>query len=116
VSLWLVLAFVIEALVFFTYALIDVKVIMSQESFWGAMRSVWWAFPFIAVSPLAVWWAYRTVYRAVNSQIWVAMLISSFVAYCAVLAGNFVGSQQIPSRNQAIALVLKGIALVVANL
>ena len=69
---------------------------------------------FYAISPLALWWAYRIIYQFFKEQFWYAGIIHMLLAQIAYLgASYFVTRQPLSSRNW-ISIILGIIAIAVS--
>jgi hypothetical protein len=67
---------------------------------------------FYGLTPIAVWWSYRVVYAFVDERFWLAALVQGLFIRIVYIGTSYLGSGQVPTRGETVALFL-GIASVI---
>jgi hypothetical protein len=110
-------ALVVQAMIFGTFFYLDARQTVAPD--WnGVLR--FGLHPlvvlFYGLTPIPIWWSYRTVYQAVGERFWLAILIQGLMLQVVYLVCSYLGSRQVPTQGQIVGLVLAGLGALVAGL
>ncbi len=70
---------------------------------------------YFAFSVFPVWWSYRTMYEFYGQRFWAAALLQGLVIQVTYVLASYLGSRQVPSVREAIALGLVFLSVIVAG-
>lgn len=70
---------------------------------------------FYGLAPIPIWWSYRVVYAFVGERFWLASLMQGLFIRVIYIVASYFGSGQIPTRAEAIALLLGIVSVVIAK-
>lgn len=70
---------------------------------------------YFAFSVFPVWWSYRTMYEFYGQRFWAAAMLQGFVIQVTYVLASYIGSKQVPSPREGIAIGLVFLSVVVAG-
>lgn len=70
---------------------------------------------YFAFSVFPVWWSYRTMYEFYGQRFWAAAMLQGFVIQVTYVLASYIGSKQVPSPRESIAIGLVFLSVVVAG-
>ena len=70
---------------------------------------------YFAFSVFPVWWSYRTMYEFYGQRFWAAAMLQGLVIQFTYVLASYLGSRQIPSLREGIAIGLVFLSVLVAG-
>jgi hypothetical protein len=70
---------------------------------------------YFAFSVFPVWWSYRTMYEFYEQRFWAAAMLQGFVIQVTYVLASYIGSRQMPSLRESIAIGLVFLSVLVAS-
>jgi len=70
---------------------------------------------YFAFSVFPIWWSYRALYEFYGQRFWAAAMLQGFIIQVTYVLASYVGSRQVPSLRESIAIGLVFISVVVAG-
>ncbi len=112
----LILPVLIQIVVFGIYFYIDARQTTAPD--WGSvvrfglnpLTLVYFAF-----SVFPVWWSYRTLYEFYGQRFWAAAMLQGFVIQCTYVLASYLGSRQVPTVREGVAIGLVFLSVLVAG-
>ncbi len=112
----LLVALVVQGVIFGIFFYIDA--LQTVRPAWRDVLSLGLnplAILFYGLTPIPVWWSYRVVYAFVGERFWLASLLEGLFLRIVYIVASYFGSGQVPTRGEAIALLLGTVAVIVAK-
>ena len=106
-------ALTIQVVLFSIFFYIDSRQIIAPD--WQGVRKFGLnplVIAFFGLTPLALWWSYRTIYQAVSQRFWTASIIQGLLIRVAHLGACYLATRVLPTRGQALGLALAAIAAI----
>lgn len=70
---------------------------------------------FFAFSVFPVWWSYRAMYEFFEQRFWAAAMLQGLVIQITYALASYLGSRQVPTLREAVALGLVFLSVIVAG-
>ena len=70
---------------------------------------------YFAFSVFPIWWSYRTLYEYYGQRFWAAAMLQGFVIQCTYVLASYLGSRQIPTLREGVAIGLVFLSVLVAG-
>lgn len=70
---------------------------------------------YFAFSVFPMWWSYRVMYEYYEQRFWAAAMLQGFIVQATYVLASYLGSKQIPSLREGIAIGLVFLSVVVAG-
>ena len=112
----LILAIGIQVLMFGIYFYIDARQTTAPD--WASVLKFGlnpMALAYFAFSVFPVWWSYRVMYQFYDQRFWAASMLQGFVIQLTYLLASYLGSRQIPSLREGVAISLVLLSVIVAG-
>lgn len=112
----LVLAIFIQIIAFGIYFYIDARQTTAPD--WASVVRFGLhplALLYFAFSVFPVWWSYRAMYEFYEQRFWAAALLQGLVIQVTYVLASYLGSKQVPSVREGIALGLVVLSVIVAG-
>jgi hypothetical protein len=112
----LVLAIFIQIIAFGIYFYIDARQTTAPD--WASVVRFGLhplALLYFAFSVFPVWWSYRAMYEFYGQRFWAAALLQGLVIQVTYVLASYLGSKQVPSVREGIALGLVVLSVIVAG-
>ena len=112
----LVPAVIIQIIAFGIYFYIDARQTTAPD--WSSVVRFGlhpFALLYFAFSVFPVWWSYRTMYEFYNQRFWAAAMLQGLVIQATYVLASYLGSRQVPSLREGIAIALVFLSVIVAG-
>src|SRR5512139_823445 len=112
----LVLAIFIQIIAFGIYFYIDARQTTAPD--WSSVVRFGLhplALFYFAFSVFPVWWSYRAMYEFYGQRFWAAALLQGLVIQVTYVLASYLGSKQVPSVREGIAIGLVFLSVLVAG-
>jgi hypothetical protein len=70
---------------------------------------------YFAFSVFPIWWSYRTMYEFYGQRFWAAAMLQGFIIQVTYVLASYIGSKQVPSLREGIAIGLVFLSVLVAG-
>jgi hypothetical protein len=70
---------------------------------------------YFAFSVFPIWWSYRSLYEYYGQRFWAAAMLQGFVIQCTYVLASYLGSRQMPSLREGVAIALVFLSVLVAG-
>ena len=70
---------------------------------------------YFAFSVFPIWWSYRALYEFYNQRFWAAAMLQGFIIQATYVLASYIGSKQIPTLREGIAIGLVFLSVLVAG-
>jgi hypothetical protein len=70
---------------------------------------------YFAFSVFPIWWSYRTMYEFYGQHFWAAAMLQGFIIQGTYVLASYIGSRQLPSLREGIAICLVFLSVLVAG-
>ncbi len=70
---------------------------------------------YFAFSVFPLWWSYRTMYAFYDQRFWAAAMLQGFIVQATYVLASYLGSKQIPTLREGIAIGLVFASVLVAG-
>ena len=70
---------------------------------------------YLALSAFPIWWSYRAMYAFFDGRFWGAALLQGMVIQVTYVLASYLGSKQVPSLREGLALGLVFLSVLVAG-
>lgn len=70
---------------------------------------------YFAFSVFPMWWSYRVMYEFYEQRFWAAAMLQGFIVQATYVLASYLGSKQIPSLREGIAIGLVFLSVLVAG-
>ncbi len=70
---------------------------------------------YFAFSVFPIWWSYRALYAFYDQRFWAAAMLQGFVIQFTYVLASYLGSKQVPSMREGIAIGLVFLSVLVAG-
>ncbi len=70
---------------------------------------------YFAFSVFPLWWSYRALYAFYDQRFWAAAMLQGFIVQVTYVLASYLGSRQIPTLKEGIAIGLVFLSVIVAG-
>ncbi|NWG06812.1 MAG: hypothetical protein HXY35_09025 [Chloroflexi bacterium] len=70
---------------------------------------------YFAFSVFPIWWSYRILYEFYEQRFWAAAMLQGFVIQATYVLASYLGSRQIPTLREGVAIGLVFLSVIVAG-
>jgi hypothetical protein len=70
---------------------------------------------YFAFSVFPIWWSYRALYAFYDQRFWAAAMLQGFVIQCTYVLASYLGSKQVPTVREGLAIGLVFLSVLVAG-
>ena len=70
---------------------------------------------YFAFSVFPMWWSYRAMYEYYEQRFWAAAMLQGFIVQVTYVLASYLGSKQVPTLREGIAIGLVFLSVVVAG-
>lgn len=70
---------------------------------------------YFAFSVFPIWWSYRAMYAFFEQRFWAAALLQGLIIQSTYVLASYIGSRQVPTLREGLALALVFISVLVAG-
>jgi hypothetical protein len=70
---------------------------------------------FYGLSVIPIWWSYRQFYAFFDNHFWITSLVQGLVLQTTYVIASYLGSRQVPTFREAIALGLMFVGILIAG-
>lgn len=112
----LVLAISIQLVLFSVFFYIDARQTTAPD--WASVVRFGMhplALLYFAFSVFPMWWSYRVMYEFYEQRFWAAAMLQGFIVQATYVLASYLGSKQIPSLREGIAIGLVFLSVLVAG-
>jgi hypothetical protein len=110
------LAIIVQIIAFGIYFYIDARQTTAPD--WASVVKFGLhplALLYFAFSVFPVWWSYRAMYEFYGQRFWAAAMLQGFIVQVTYVLASYLGSKQIPSLREGIAIGLVFLSVLVAG-
>jgi hypothetical protein len=110
------LAIIVQIIAFGIYFYIDARQTTAPD--WASVVKFGLhplALLYFAFSVFPVWWSYRAMYEYYEQRFWAAAMLQGFIVQVTYVLASYLGSRQIPSLREGIAIGLVFLSVLVAG-
>lgn len=114
--LQLVFPIFVQIIIFGIYFYIDARQTTAPD--WASVMRFGmnpFALLYFAFSVFPVWWSYRAMYAYFDQRFWAAAMLQGFVIQFTYVLASYLGSKQVPTLREGIAIGLVFLSVVVAG-
>ena len=112
----LILAVLVQVIIFGIYFYIDARQTTVQD--WASVVRFGLnplVLFYFAFSVFPIWWSYRTLYQFYDQRFWAAAMLQGFVIQFTYVLASYLGSKQVPTPREGLALGLVFLSVFVAG-
>lgn len=112
----LMLAILVQIIAFGIYFYIDARQTTAPD--WATVVKFGLhplALLYFAFSVFPVWWSYRAMYEFYEQRFWAAAMLQGFVIQLTYVLASYLGSRQVPSLREGVAIGLVFLSVLVAG-
>lgn len=112
----LMLAILVQIIAFGIYFYIDARQTTAPD--WATVVKFGLhplALLYFAFSVFPVWWSYRAMYEFYDQRFWAAAMLQGFVIQLTYVLASYLGSRQVPSLREGVAIGLVFLSVLVAG-
>lgn len=70
---------------------------------------------YFAFSVFPMWWSYRVMYEFYEQRFWAAAMLQGFIVQATYVLASYLGSRQVPSLREGLAIGLVFLSVLVAG-
>jgi hypothetical protein len=112
----LILPILVQVLIFGIYFYIDARQTTAPD--WASVVRFGMnplALFYFAFSVFPIWWSYRSLYQFFDQRFWAAAMLQGFVIQFTYVLASYLGSRQVPTAREAVAIGLVFLSVLVAG-
>ncbi len=112
----LVLAICVQLVIFGIFFYIDARQTTAPD--WASVVRFGLhplALLYFAFSVFPMWWSYRAMYEYYEQRFWAAAMLQGFIVQVTYVLASYLGSKQVPTLREGIAIGLVFLSVVVAG-
>lgn len=112
----LIPAILIQVIGFGIYFYIDARQTTARD--WASVVRFGlhpFALLYFAFSVFPIWWSYRALYEFYGQRFWAAAMLQGFIIQVTYVMASYIGSRQVPSLREGIAIGLVFLSVLVAG-
>lgn len=112
----LLLPILVQVMIFGIYFYIDARQTTAQD--WSSVVRFGLnplVLAYFAFSVFPIWWSYRAMYAFFEGRFWAAALLQGFIIQSTYVLASYIGSRQVPTLREGLALSLVFLSVLVAG-